>query len=269
MNHTKDLSVAIKAIYEAGNVLRNNFLKHYKTYVKKDHSTYTPFDEEVEELMGGIIRKYDYNAAIMGEDITPDADISQGTFWLIDGIDGTTNYARGIPVCNTTITKVENKKAVIGVVYDFLHEELYHAVDKKGAYLNNKRIYASNRPFEESLVSFAPLLHTRSEHNEEEKSVRSVWAGMKSIAESSQKFQREFQSGALELSWLAAGRIDGYIASWTNPWDLSAGILLVKEAGGIVTNVNGEDWHPSYDGVIAGNKRIQPRLLEMIQNNFS
>lgn len=125
------------------------------------------------------------------------------------------------------------------------------------------------RPYEESVISFAPLLDTRKHKTEHETAlVESVWQAMKKISQDSGRFHREFQSGGQELAWVASGKLDGFASSWTNPWDLSAGVLLVREAGGVATNILGQEWQPSYWGVIAGSKTVHAQMIETLKKIF-
>lgn len=264
-----DLLVALVAASNAGRMLQEAFRTQFETHVKEDNSDFTPFDKQAEEIAKEEIRRYEPESVIMGEEIAPDEDISGKNFWVIDGIDGTTNFARGIPVCNFTMAKVVEGRTRLGVVFDFLHGEMFYALRGKGAFLNGERIQVTERPLRESLISYAPLLNVREGRKDiEGPLVEAVWAGMREITEASGRFPREIQSGGLELSWLASGRLDSVATSWTSPWDLSAGVLLVREAGGIATNILGEDWEPSYMGVIAGSKTIHPQMLDILQKHY-
>lgn len=266
---TPDMTIILRCAKEAGALLRHFYYTQFEEKLNPDNSTHTPFDEQAEKIAKTIIREHYPDAVIMGEELSPNEDISGKDFWTIDGIDGTTNYARKIPVCNFTMAKVENGVATAGAVFDFLRGELYFAVKGMGAYKNLEKIHVVERPFNESLITFAPLLDVRKGKGRfEYQEVEATWEGMKDISEKSSRFHREFQSGGLELSWLASGKLDGYASSWTSPWDLSAGVLIVKEAGGIATNIRGDEWQPSYWGVIAGSKSVQPKMLEILQRNF-
>ena len=264
-----EVNTALRAAVSAGEMLHQAFYSEYKTYTKKDKSEFTPFDEQAEVIAKSVINISEPNAIIMSEELFPCQDVCGMDFWTIDGIDGTTNFSRGIPVCNFTISKVIGGEIAVGVVFDFLHGELFFAVRNGGAYLNGKRIRVQNRKFSESVITFAPLLDVRSgKGKKENQSVAALWSGMKEISELSGRFHREFQSGGQELSWVASGKLDGYASSWTNPWDLSAGVLLVLEAGGIATNILGEIWRPSFWGVIAGSPCVHGEMLKIFQKNF-
>lgn len=260
------LRLAITVALFSGKMLNGAFYKEYESHVKDDKSEFTPFDEHAERISSWGIRRYDKESAIMSEDIRPNEDVRGRNFWAIDGIDGTTNFARRIPICNHTLAYVENGETQIGVVVDFLNKNTYYAVKDGGAYLNGKPIRVSSRPFNESVITFAPLKDVRKGKGlTEGLEVEALWQGMKRITEDSGRFHREFQSGALELAWVASGQLDGYASSWTNPWDLSAGALLVQEAGGVSTNIFGEPWKPGYYGVIAGNQPVHAEMIRILK----
>lgn len=262
------LKLAITAALFSGHMLQEGFNKEeFETHVQKDGSEYTPFDEHAENISSWIIKRYNPSAVIMGEEISPNENVDGKNFWVIDGIDGTTNFARRIPICNHTLAYIENGETKVGVVCDFLNNNVYYAVKGKGAYLNSKPISVSDRTFAESVIAFAPLLDTRKGKGQTEGlEVEALWRGMREISEISRRFHREFQSGGLELAWVASGKLDGYASSWTNPWDLSAGALLVSEAGGIATDIFGESWKPGYYGVIAGNKNVHAEMISILKN---
>lgn len=258
---------AIEAAFASGEMLRKAFYTVYPTWVQGDKSEFTPFDAEAERIALGVIRQRDPHALILGEDISPNEDVRNKDFWAVDGLDGTTNFARRIPICNHTLARVEHGHTVVGVVYEFLTNDLYYAVKDGGAFLNGERIHVHERPFNESLITYAPLINVRKGKGATERlEVDALWNGMRAITEASRRFGREFQSGGLELAWVASGKLDGYASSWTNPWDLSAGALLVQEAGGVATNIFGEPWQPGYYGVIAGSQTVHSRMLEILQS---
>lgn len=249
--------------------LKKAFRTHFETYVQADQSEFTPFDSQAEIIARRGIRKHDPNAVFLGEELSPNEDIKGKNFWTIDGIDGTTNFSRRLPIWNFTMAYVEGGRAKIGIVYAPMFQEMYYAIEGGGAYLNGRLIKTTERSFNESVISFAPLLDVRKGKGEYEAvSVEASWKGMEEITRGSKRFHREFQSGGLELAWVASGTLDGYASSWTNPWDLSAGVLLVKEAGGIATNILGEEWQLSYWGVIAGSKTVHPEILGPLQKIF-
>lgn len=253
----------------AGNMLTRAFYSTFESRVKEDQSEFTPFDIQAERIARRGIKQFDPAAVFMGEELSPNEDVSGKNFWTIDGIDGTTNFSRGIPIWNFTMAYVERGRTKLGIVYVPLNNEMFYAAEGQGAYLNGKPIHIKERPYTESVITFAPLLDVRQGKGEfEAAEVEALWKGMEEITKGSRRFHREFQSGGQELAWVASGRLDGYASSWTNPWDLSAGALLVRAAGGIATNILGEEWQPSYWGVIVGSQTVHPELLKVLKQLF-
>jgi len=257
-----------------GSLLRRGFHSRFDTHVQGDQSDWTPFDKKAEVNARREIRKFDPQAQIMGEELTPDMNIPKVPFWVVDPIDGTTNFSQGIPFCNFTTAYIKDGLVQAGVVFNFLTGEYYYAVLDSGSFKAKGTKYKSlkvdkERPFNKSVISFAPLrYYGRDKWPFEEQAVNALWHGMEEITKTSGRFHREMQSGGLELSYVAEGRFHGFASSWTSPWDLSAGVLLVREAGGIVTNIFGETWQPSFAGVIAGTPKVHPEMLAILQKHF-
>ncbi len=268
VKNNPDLELALKASVEVGRLLFNGFYSEYLSTLKADNSQLTPFDEQAELLAASIIKEKEADAIIQGEDSTPDIDISSGSFWTIDGIDGTTNFSRRVPICNFTMAKVTEGMTKLGVVHDFLHGLLYYGLEGSGAYENGQRIQVKERPFREFFGSFSPLLPVRDTGVYEAQAVDAIRGGMAEISELSGRFDRQFQSGGQELAWIASGRSDGFACGWTSPWDLSAGVLMVREAGGRATDILGRDWQPSNWGVIAGTQTVHPIMIDVFRRRF-
>lgn len=264
------LRISLIASCSAGRMLRGAFATQFETHVQADQSEFTPFDAQAEIIARKKIRKFDPNAVFLGEELSPNEDVRGKNFWTIDGIDGTTNFSRKLPIWNFTMAYVEGGRTKVGIVYAPMFKEMYYAVEGRGSYLNGRLIKVTERPFDKSVISFAPLRvnDRRGRVKLETAEVEALWKGMEEITKGSKRFHREFQSGGLELAWVASGRLDGFASSWTNPWDLSAGVLLVREAGGIATNILGEEWQPSHWGVIAGSQTVHPEILKVLQKHF-
>lgn len=264
-----ELGVAMVASYAAGDVLRRGFKKSYKTVQKNDRSDLTPFEEQVEHVARGIIGYYLPDDSVITEESNRSTITGVEEGWVVDELDGTTNYSRGIPVANFTMARLKAGKVVNGTIYDFFRNQMYFTQEGEGAFVNNRRIAVSERTLDKSLIDFAPLRFVpgRSDNPLEEKLVEGTWVGMQEITVRSERFHREFQSGALTLAWVAEGKIEGFVSSFTSPWDLSAGVLLVREAGGVATNIKGEDWKPGPWGLIAGNKVVHKDVLGILQES--
>lgn len=271
----RSLEMMVMAAIRAGRMLHTAFYSDYESHVKADQSEHTPFDIQAEKIAAKIVHRFDPDIKVIGEELSPKvtlAELQNVKVVAFDGIDGTTNFSRRIPLCNFTgnlslPNEAGEPELSVGVVYDFLHGELYYALKGHGSYCNGERISVNtSRAFTESLITFAPLLDVRKGKGENEgRAVAALWGGMRAISQQSRRFHREFQSGGQELSWVACGRLDGYASSWTNPWDLGAGVLIVREAGGKATDIYGLDWQPSFEGVIAGSPQIHKEMVWIFQ----
>ena len=152
--------------------------------------------------------------------------------WVIDPIDGTTNYARGIPECAISVALVRNKKAVIGVVYDIHKGDVFYAVAGGGAYMNGERLSVSKKRFEEGLICTAMCLYR--------KDLAAVCRDIIFDAYMQCNDFRRFGGAALEICYLAAGRCELYFEIRIFPWDYAAAYLVLEEAGGVLTGFDCE-----------------------------
>ena len=180
--------------------------------------------------------------------------------WIIDPIDGTTNFIHGIAHFAICIALEEMGQITAGIIFDPINEELFWAEKGKGAYLNDRRIRVSARKNISQCVFATGIPFkgrgTSSDHEtflQEISTVMSVSSGI-----------RRFGSAALDLAYVAAGRFDGFWESGLRPWDIAAGILIVREAGGIVSDLIGDNKMLENGAVIAANPTIHLPLLEMI-----
>jgi myo-inositol-1(or 4)-monophosphatase len=178
--------------------------------------------------------------------------------WIIDPIDGTINFANGIPICCVSIGVEESGEMLMGAVYNPFMNELFFAEKGKGAFLNNKPIKVSDKDnlLTSCLVTGFPYQYLDAENGPLqifEKLIR------KAIP------VRRLGSAALDLCWTAAGRFDGFYEHKLQAWDSAAGYLIVQEAGGIVTDLKGDKFNPYQPGIIATNGKIHEQLLGLLK----
>jgi len=176
--------------------------------------------------------------------------------WVLDPVDGTRNFALGVPLYCVSLACVAGGKILLGAVYDPVHDILYHAESGKGAFRDSVPVRVSETPdLQDSLISVSWSPNRR----DIERYVRIVAR----VAAHTSYFRR-IGSAALVLAYVATGRFDGYIQAGISPWDIAAGTLLVREAGGLVTDMNGcpfDILSPSLD-IVAGNPAVHRLLLE-------
>ena len=178
--------------------------------------------------------------------------------WIIDPLDGTTNYAHGFPVYCISIALEKEGEIILGVVYNPVLKELFLAEKNKGAFLNDKRIYISKtRDLSKSLLA------TGFPYDIRESKVNNL-GHFKNFALTSQAIRRA-GSAALDLCYLAKGIFDGFWELKLSPWDTAAGILIVKEAGGKVTNFSGEKFSIYAKDILATNGKIHNQMIQVLK----
>ena len=178
--------------------------------------------------------------------------------WIVDPLDGTTNFLHGIPHFAISIALEREGTIVAGLVYNPVNDELFTAERGKGAFLNDRRLRVAGRKRLADAMVACALPHPgrgdralgRSEHG----AVQDKVAGL-----------RRFGAAALDLAWVAAGRLDGYWERNISPWDMAAGLLMVREAGGFVSDLDGRDAMFAKRDIVAGNEAIQRELLALLK----
>ena len=217
----------------------------------------TEADHASEKAIFKVIQQNHPDHFILSEE-TGSMPTQSNIKWIIDPIDGTINFANGIPICCVSIGVEENGEMMIGAVYNPFMNELFFAEKGKGAFLNDQPIKVSNKNnlLTSCLVTGFPYQYLDTENGPLqifEKLIR------KSIP------VRRLGSAALDLCWTAAGRFDGFYEHKLQAWDSAAGYLIVQEAGGMVTDLKGEKYNPYQPGIIASNGQIHDQLLNLLK----
>lgn len=248
--------VAVKAAKEAGSLIRKK-MGHPSTVAAKAPADYvTEVDSECEELLTGFIKASFPDHMIFSEE-TPFEGWKPGITWIIDPLDGTTNFIHGFPMVSVSVAVAVDASPILGLVWDPLREELFLARKGKGAELNGRPI----RVREKARVSDA-LMATGFPHRAKHYLDAYVVA-MKRILEEANDLRRA-GSAALDLAYVACGRLDGFWEPGLKTWDVAAGSLLVLEAGGVVTDFWGRGEYLFNGHIIAGPPAIHRFLLERI-----
>ncbi len=250
------LEVAEKAAQEAGKVLKDNLGKVQEIEYKAKNSLVTEVDNLSEGLIIEIIKSSFPSHGILAEESGRDKRISSHV-WIIDPLDGTTNYAHTYPVFSVSIALEVEGVIRLGVVYDPMREELFSAELGKGAYMNGKVIRVSQtRAVEES------LLCTGFTH-ENEWMVDENLRHFENFIRRSRAVRRD-GSAALDLCYVACGRYDGFWELGLHPWDTAAGFLILKEAGGLVTDFSGNGFSIHDEEILATNGLIHDEMIGVI-----
>lgn len=220
MNLDNLFLLAKDAANQAGSFLNKNKNVTKQIITDEGRDIKLELDRKTEELITNILKKS--KIPIMGEELS--SNISSDFFWVVDPIDGTANYFRGLDQCCVSIGLIKNDEALLGVIYNFNTNEMFAALKGKGAFLNDKKIKVSNisEKNKASLSTGFPA----SESIESSLEFLEGLQGWKKI--------RMFGSAALSCAYIASGRCDAYIEKGVYLWDFAAGVCLVKEAGGRV-----------------------------------
>jgi len=254
------LNIAVKAARRAGDIIvqasRNLDLLNVS---KKSHSDFvSEVDRTAEDAIIRILRESYPDHAILAEESGASGDIQNTEFqWIIDPLDGTTNFLHGFPQYSVSIALKHKGILTKAVVYNPNNNELFTASKGGGAYLNNQRLRVSKRiRLEDCLIGtgipFRDLTHMDAYLNIFKDIIPRV-AGI-----------RRPGSAALDLSYVAAGRYDGFWEIGLAPWDMAAGVLMIKEAGGLVGDLEGDDTYLESGQILAGNPKIFSQLLQVI-----
>ena len=182
--------------------------------------------------------------------------------WIIDPLDGTTNFLHGIPIFSVSIALERNGEIVAGVVYNPAMDELYTAEKGGGAFMNDRRLrVAARRVLSDTVISTGVPHLGRGHHGKYLVELRNVMGEVAGI--------RRLGSVALDLAFVAAGRVDGFWEEGLNAWDIAAGLLLVREAGGFASDKTGGRDMLESGGIVAGNEHIHKALLDVLKKPVS
>lgn len=249
------LDVAIRAVREVGEILLDGLGDSHDIIVKGVRDITTEVDLEAERTAIEIIRDDCPHARIVAEE-SADEHVEERDVptWYIDPLDGTTNYARGMPTFSCSVAMVRQGKVQCGAVYDPQLDHLFYAQRGEGAFLNGQRLQVSAR---DTLIESILLLD---------------WPRDQSYREQSAAFLRKLApqvgtvrsrgSAALSFCYVAAGWVDVYYQFTLHPWDVAAGLLIVEEAGGTVTNLHGEPYDIHGLSWLATNGLLHQEVLE-------
>lgn len=246
------MEIALKVAQRAGETLVKNFHQVKKISWKSRGNIVTDVDMLVEDEISAYLRREFPDMGILGEE-SKGACPESGYVWIIDPLDGTRNYASGIPLFSLVVGLALDGEVLLGVNYDPLRKEMFHSQKGKGAFLNDVPIQVSHKlSIEESVVGMDLSYNNEGAVNGLNV-IRSIWPRMQTA--------RIMGSSALGISYAAAGRTDLYFHHQLEPWDQIAGILLVREAGGVITDRSGMPAGLLSDGLIASNSTLHGEFM--------
>ena len=239
-----NLNIMIKAAEKASKVLIRDFGEIEKLQVSKKgpHDFVTKTDKNVEKILIDELSKAKKNYSFLSEEIGEIRNNDKENIWIIDPIDGTNNFLHGIPHFAICIALLSKNEIVSGLIFDPIKDEMFFAEKNKGVYLNNQRLRVSSKN------KLDDCLFSSNQEGVKFSSLNMRCSG----------------SSALDMAYVASGRLDGFFQNKLNIWDVAAGYLMVKEAGGIVNDVI--KFSNNNINIRASNSSISEKMLENLSN---
>lgn len=251
------LQIAEVIVRRAGAIVKEGYGKVRHIRQKGAIDLVTEYDVRSEDIIVSAIQREFPEHAILAEESGLNTTISEYQ-WVIDPLDGTTNFAHGIPIFAVTIALLKNSAPIVGIVYDPLRDEMFSAEDGQGATLNNQPIHVSSQAdLGHAVIStgFPYDLRTNPRNN----LAQFVQFQFRTQA------VRHVAAAALDCAWTAMGRLDGYWEFGTKQWDVGAGALIVREAGGRVTSTDGEQNFLADETILASNSLLHEQMLRVLR----
>ena len=252
------VNIAVRAARQAGSIMIRhlNQLETLEVVEKARNEFVSQVDRLAEEAIIEVIRDYHPDHSILAEESGESGDHEYQ--WIIDPLDGTTNYLHGFPVFCVSIAVAHEGQIEHGVVYDPLRQEVFTASRGQGAQLDGRRIRVSKRAqMSQSLIA------TGFPYRMNKQFIDDYLAMLKAVIEDSAGVRRP-GSAALDLCYVAAGRVDGFWEIGLNIWDIAAGALMIREAGGRISDYRGTDKYLENGNVVAGNPKIYSALSKLL-----
>ncbi|MAJ44430.1 MAG: inositol monophosphatase [Candidatus Marinimicrobia bacterium] len=260
-NYEQIVSVLKSASLLGSEVIMNTFLKtDINISLKSENNYVTDADINTERVIIERIKKDFPNSGFIceesGNQTSSDSDMS----WIIDPIDGTNNFISGYPHFCISIGVLINDKLVSGSIFNPISNEFFHAVKGKGSFLNGKKIkVSSTKSLSDSILGTGFIMSDRNSIDINLKNLNKLIKGIRSF--------RRSGSAALDLAYVACGRLDGFWHLDLKPWDIAAGAILVQEADGIVTGFRNEDFNLYSKDLLASNINIHKEIMDGLFKN--
>ncbi len=248
----------IKIIKKAGKILKKGYYSNKDVTFKAKKDLVTKYDVAVENYLKEKFTKKFKEFNIIAEE-SDNANIEFNNSIIIDPIDGTTNFVNGVPHTAISVGVYKDKKPYLAIVYNPILDELYEAKTGKGAYLNGKQLKVSDETELQKALLATGFPYT-SGSNEDD--LNDVVKKIKDILPLCQDLRR-LGSASIDLCLVARGTFEGYYEMNLKPWDVSAGVLILSEAGGKITNINGGEYNLFEDKyIVATNGKIHDELIK-------
>jgi myo-inositol-1(or 4)-monophosphatase len=260
MLHSALINVMVKAARHAGRSLKRDLgeVENLQVSLKGPANFVSLADRRAEEMLYSDLAKARPGYGFIGEEGGNRIGDDKTHTWIVDPLDGTTNFLHGIPHFAISIGLQREGTMIAGVIYNPANDELYTAERGKGAFLNDQRLRVAGRRKPSDCIIACGLPHIgRGDHElsrVEMAEIQNKVAGL-----------RRFGAASLDMAFVAAGRLDGYWERNLQPWDMAAGQIMVREAGGIVSGITGDDDPLKTGSVICGNEFIHAELVKILK----
>ena len=255
-----NINVIVKACRKAAKVLIRDFgeIENLQVSLKGPGDFVTLSDKNVEKILIEELQKARPSYSILSEEIGEIKNDKEFK-WIIDPIDGTANFLHGIPHFGISVGLEHMEEIVCGIIYDPIKDEMFAAEKGNGSYMNNQRIRVSSR----SKLKDCLIVTGGPKRNQKDRDL--VLKEYGKFSSSVDVPVRKMGSASLDMAYVAAGRFDGMWQRNLNYWDIAAGIILIKEAGGFVTDFNGNDAYIEKKTILATNSRINKEMIEVLK----
>jgi len=260
MQHSALLNVMIAAARKTARTLKRDFgeVENLQVSMKGPANFVSAADKRAEETLYAELAKARPNYGFLGEEGGMREGADKSHRWIVDPLDGTTNFLHGIPQFAISIGLEREGVIVAGLVYNPANDELYVAEKGKGAFLNDRRIRVSGRKNLADCVIACGIPHLgRGDVNLSRREIGAIQVNVAAL--------RHYGATALDLAFVAAGRFDGYWDRELQPWDLAAGIILVREAGGYAFDCDGGEDMLEKGDILVGNETVSKELLRVLK----
>jgi myo-inositol-1(or 4)-monophosphatase len=256
-SHPLFLATAVEAVVRAGGIQMAKFGGDFRVHKKGAIDLVTEVDVEVERMFRALVSDRFPDHQVLAEEMGGQAGAPEGPCWIFDPIDGTTNFTHGLPIFCASLALEIGGVAEVAAIYDPTRKELFTAERGGGAYLNGRplRVSSAERLVDAMLVTGFPYdVHSRIEE------IVGLFAQFVGRA----RAVRRLGSAAIDLCYIAAGRMDAFWERDLKPWDIAAGALIVAEAGGRITNMDGKPFASRGRDVLATNGLLHDDMLGVI-----
>ncbi|MDB5656373.1 MAG: Inositol(or 4)-monophosphatase [Tardiphaga sp.] len=253
------MNVMVKAARRAGRSLKRDLgeVENLQVSMKGPANYVSLADKRAEEMLYSDLNKARPGYGFLGEEGGNREGTDKSHSWVVDPLDGTTNFLHGIPHFAVSIGLLREGVAIAGLIYNPANDELYMAEKGSGAFLNDTRLRVAGRKQLSECVIACGLPHIgRGDHELSRREMTSLQPKVAGL--------RRFGAASLDLAFVAAGRLDGYWERNLQPWDIAAGIVLIKEAGGTVGDIHGGDVLKT-GNVVCGNEFVNGELTRILK----